>query len=245
VHASAQRAPRPRQPGRLGDRLRVRVLDGLPVGVERLGEVAGEHDAAVAVHVRLLGWVGHLEASRRKWSAAVGAPTAPRIRSSRIATNEATSPRATPDRGCRRSEPSPTIASYSSTAAVFLAPVPVVGELAEGVAITSGGLAAVRNYREGNYVSSAFDAAGVGFGSVAFKYTRIAKELPELEMVGSARGTVIQLGSEEAAVVQYSAAAYRDNTGLKAYYERLGRTFDIYGANAADTSYLLEKLGCA
>jgi len=25
----------------------------------------------------------------------------------------------------------------------------------------------------------------------------------------------------------------------------LGRTFDIYGANAADTSYLLEKLGCA
>jgi hypothetical protein len=31
--------------------------------------------------------------------------------------------------------------------------------------MTSGGIAAVRNYREANYVSSAFGAAGVGVGS--------------------------------------------------------------------------------
>ena len=40
---------------------------------ERLGEVAREHDVALSVHAPLFGWVGHLEASGRKWSSAVGA----------------------------------------------------------------------------------------------------------------------------------------------------------------------------
>jgi deoxyribonuclease-4 len=40
---------------------------------ERLGELAGEHDLALSVHAPLFGWVGHLEASGRKWSSAVGA----------------------------------------------------------------------------------------------------------------------------------------------------------------------------
>ncbi len=40
---------------------------------ERLGEVAREHDVALSVHAPLFGWVGHLEASGRKWSSALGA----------------------------------------------------------------------------------------------------------------------------------------------------------------------------
>ncbi len=40
---------------------------------ERLGELAREHDVALSVHAPLFGWVGHLEASGRKWSSAVGA----------------------------------------------------------------------------------------------------------------------------------------------------------------------------
>jgi deoxyribonuclease IV len=40
---------------------------------ERLGELAREHDIALSVHAPLFGWVGHLEASGRKWSSAVGA----------------------------------------------------------------------------------------------------------------------------------------------------------------------------
>ena len=39
---------------------------------ERLGELAREHDVALSVHAPLFGWVGHLEASGRKWSSAVG-----------------------------------------------------------------------------------------------------------------------------------------------------------------------------
>ena len=39
---------------------------------ERLGEVAREHDVALSVHAPLFGWVGHLEASGRKWSSALG-----------------------------------------------------------------------------------------------------------------------------------------------------------------------------
>ena len=40
---------------------------------ERLGELAREHDVALSVHAPLFGWVGHLEASGRKWSSALGA----------------------------------------------------------------------------------------------------------------------------------------------------------------------------
>lgn len=40
---------------------------------ERLGELAHEHDIALSVHAPLFGWVGHLEASGRKWSSALGA----------------------------------------------------------------------------------------------------------------------------------------------------------------------------
>ena len=40
---------------------------------ERLGETAREHDVALSVHAPLFGWVGHLEASGRKWSSALGA----------------------------------------------------------------------------------------------------------------------------------------------------------------------------
>lgn len=40
---------------------------------ERLGEVAREHDIALSVHAPLFGFMGHLEASGRKWSSAVGA----------------------------------------------------------------------------------------------------------------------------------------------------------------------------
>jgi len=40
---------------------------------ERLGEVAREHDVALSVHAPLFGWVGHLEATGRKWSSALGA----------------------------------------------------------------------------------------------------------------------------------------------------------------------------
>ncbi len=39
----------------------------------RLGEVAREHDIALSVHAPLFGFMGHLEASGRKWSSAVGA----------------------------------------------------------------------------------------------------------------------------------------------------------------------------
>jgi deoxyribonuclease-4 len=40
---------------------------------ERLGALARDHDVALSVHAPLFGWVGHLEASGRKWSSAVGA----------------------------------------------------------------------------------------------------------------------------------------------------------------------------
>ncbi len=40
---------------------------------ERLGELARESDLALSVHAPLFGWVGHLEASGRKWSSALGA----------------------------------------------------------------------------------------------------------------------------------------------------------------------------
>jgi len=40
---------------------------------ERLGELARERDVALSVHAPLFGWVGHLEASGRKWSSALGA----------------------------------------------------------------------------------------------------------------------------------------------------------------------------
>jgi len=40
---------------------------------ERFGELAREHDIALSVHAPLFGWVGHLEASGRKWSSALGA----------------------------------------------------------------------------------------------------------------------------------------------------------------------------
>ena len=40
---------------------------------ERLGELAQEHELALSVHAPLFGWVGHLEASGRKWSSALGA----------------------------------------------------------------------------------------------------------------------------------------------------------------------------
>jgi deoxyribonuclease-4 len=39
----------------------------------RLGELAHEHDIALSVHAPLFGFMGHLEASGRKWSSAVGA----------------------------------------------------------------------------------------------------------------------------------------------------------------------------
>ena len=37
------------------------------------GELPREHDLALSVHAPLFGWVGHLEASGRKWSSALGA----------------------------------------------------------------------------------------------------------------------------------------------------------------------------
>jgi deoxyribonuclease-4 len=40
---------------------------------ERLGEVAREADVVLSVHAPLFGFMGHLEASGRKWSSAVGA----------------------------------------------------------------------------------------------------------------------------------------------------------------------------
>lgn len=40
---------------------------------ERLGEAAREADVALSVHAPLFGWVGHLEASGRKWGSALGA----------------------------------------------------------------------------------------------------------------------------------------------------------------------------
>ena len=40
---------------------------------ERLGEVARDADVALSVHAPLFGWVGHLEASGRKWGSALGA----------------------------------------------------------------------------------------------------------------------------------------------------------------------------
>ena len=40
---------------------------------ERFGELAREHDVALSVHAPLFGWVGHLEATGRKWSSALGA----------------------------------------------------------------------------------------------------------------------------------------------------------------------------
>ena len=40
---------------------------------ERFGEIARENDVALSVHAPLFGWVGHLEASGRKWSSALGA----------------------------------------------------------------------------------------------------------------------------------------------------------------------------
>jgi len=40
---------------------------------ERLGELAREADVALSVHAPLFGFMGHLEASGRKWSSAVGA----------------------------------------------------------------------------------------------------------------------------------------------------------------------------
>jgi len=40
---------------------------------ERLGEVAREHDVALSVHAPLFGFMGHLEASGRKYTSAVGA----------------------------------------------------------------------------------------------------------------------------------------------------------------------------
>jgi len=39
----------------------------------RLGEVARDNDIALSVHAPLFGFMGHLEASGRKWSSAVGA----------------------------------------------------------------------------------------------------------------------------------------------------------------------------
>ena len=40
---------------------------------ERFGELAREHDVALSVHAPLFGWVGHVEATGRKWSSALGA----------------------------------------------------------------------------------------------------------------------------------------------------------------------------
>src|SRR4029434_6132978 len=40
---------------------------------ERLGEIAREHDVALSVHAPLFGFMGHLEASGRKFTSAVGA----------------------------------------------------------------------------------------------------------------------------------------------------------------------------
>jgi deoxyribonuclease IV len=39
----------------------------------RLGEIARENDVSLSVHAPLFGFMGHLEASGRKWSSAVGA----------------------------------------------------------------------------------------------------------------------------------------------------------------------------
>ena len=40
---------------------------------ERLGELARKHDIALSVHAPLFGFMGHLEASGRKFTSAVGA----------------------------------------------------------------------------------------------------------------------------------------------------------------------------
>ena len=40
---------------------------------ERLGEAARSADVALSVHAPLFGWVGHLEATGRKWGSALGA----------------------------------------------------------------------------------------------------------------------------------------------------------------------------
>src|SRR5213078_2330628 len=40
---------------------------------ERVGELAREHDVALSVHAPLFGFMGHLEASGRKFTSAVGA----------------------------------------------------------------------------------------------------------------------------------------------------------------------------
>src|SRR4029434_4383261 len=40
---------------------------------ERLGEIARKHDVALSVHAPLFGFMGHLEASGRKFTSAVGA----------------------------------------------------------------------------------------------------------------------------------------------------------------------------
>ena len=40
---------------------------------ERLGELARDNNVALSVHAPLFGWVGHLEASGRKWASALGA----------------------------------------------------------------------------------------------------------------------------------------------------------------------------
>ena len=55
---------------------------------ERLGELAREHDLALSVHAPLFGFMGHLEASGRKFTSAVGALD----RSAGIAAASATSP---------------------------------------------------------------------------------------------------------------------------------------------------------
>src|ERR687897_3963018 len=40
---------------------------------EQLGELARDHDLALSVHAPLFGFMGHLEASGRKFASAVGA----------------------------------------------------------------------------------------------------------------------------------------------------------------------------
>jgi deoxyribonuclease-4 len=40
---------------------------------ERLGELARDNDVKLSVHTPLFGWVGHLEATGRKWASALGA----------------------------------------------------------------------------------------------------------------------------------------------------------------------------
>jgi hypothetical protein len=62
--------------------------------------------------------------------------------------------------------------------------------------------------------------------------------------VSASQGTVLRVGSNGAYLFQYSAVGYRDYRGLRAYYASLGLTFDLYGAAAADTSYLLDSSTC-